>query len=143
MSRTDVLVTVDELALALGAHDPGRVPPVLLDVRWELGRDDGHERYLEGHLPGAVYVPLETELAGPPSPAQGRHPLPAPGDLQDAARRWGVTGTSPVVVYDSVGGTSAARAWWLLRWAGHADVRILDGGVAAWQDAGLSTETGR
>jgi thiosulfate/3-mercaptopyruvate sulfurtransferase len=136
--RGDVLVTADDLAGAL-ADD---APPVLLDVRWALGRADGHERYLAGHLPGAVYVDLDTELAAPPSPGQGRHPLPRVADLEAAARRWGVHEGGAVVVYDDVAGTSAARAWWLLRWAGLASVRLLDGGLDAWNAAGLSLEAG-
>ncbi|MCO7219010.1 sulfurtransferase [Klenkia sp. PcliD-1-E] len=111
---------------------------VLLDVRWALGRTDGHERYLAGHLPGAVYVDLDTELAAPPS-AAGRHPLPAVEDLQAAARRWGVSAGSRVVVYDDGPGIAAARAWWLLRWGRHVDVSILDGGLAGWSG---SLETG-
>lgn len=138
--RNDVLVTPDELAAALADDEP----PVLLDVRWALGRtrDEAHERYLAGHLPGAVYVDLETELAAPPSPLAGRHPLPAVDDLEAAARRWGVREGSSVVVYDDVEATSAARAWWLLRWAGVASVRLLDGGLAAWEAAGRSLEAG-
>ncbi|WP_265520671.1 sulfurtransferase [Oerskovia flava] len=131
-ARSDVLVTVGGLA-------PGCV---LLDVRWVLGRTDGHAQYLAGHLPGAVYVDLESELAAPASPASGRHPLPDVDALQAAARRWGVRADSDVVVYDAVGGTSAARAWWLLRWAGHGQVRILDGGLEAWLRAGRDLETG-
>ncbi|MEI4271381.1 sulfurtransferase [Klenkia sp. LSe6-5] len=104
---------------------------VVLDVRWALGRTDGHEQYLAGHLPGAVYVDLDTELAAPPS-AAGRHPLPAIEDLQAAARRWGISAGSRVVVHDAGPGTAAARAWWLLRWGRHVDVSILDGGLAAW-----------
>ena len=73
-ARGEVIVEPDELARLLAEDDV----PVLLDVRWALGRTDGHERYLSAHLPGAVYVDLETELAGPPSPAAGRHPLPGP-----------------------------------------------------------------
>ncbi len=109
---------------------PDDVPgAVLLDVRWALGRTDGHARYLAGHLPGAVYVDLDTELAAPPS-AAGRHPLPAVADLQAAARRWGISAGSRVVVYDDGPGIAAARAWWLLRWGRHVDVSILDGGLA-------------
>lgn len=136
--RTDVLVQAGDLAAALADDEP----PVLLDVRWALGRTDGHERYLGGHLPGAVYVDLDTELAAPPSPAAGRHPLPDVADLEAAARRWGVREGSAVVAYDDLGGMSAARAWWLLRWAGVASVRLLDGGLAAWTVAGLSLEAG-
>ncbi len=138
--RGDVLVAADELAAALA--DDG--PPVLLDVRWALGRprDEAHERYLAGHLPGAVYVDLEAELAAPPAPLAGRHPLPPVGELEAAARRWGVREGASVVVYDDAADTSAARAWWLLRWAGVASVRLLDGGLAAWIAAGLSLEAG-
>jgi thiosulfate/3-mercaptopyruvate sulfurtransferase len=136
--RTDVLVTVDDLAAALTDDEP----PAVLDVRWALGRTDAHERYLAGHVPGAVYVDLETELAGPPSTAGGRHPLPDVADLEAAARRWGLREGAPVVVYDDLGGTSAARAWWLLRWAGVGAVRLLDGGLDAWTAAGFSLEAG-
>ena len=136
--RDRVLVAAPDLAAALA----GERPPVVLDVRWALGLTDGREQHRAGHVPGAVYVDLETELAAPPSPAAGRHPLPDPADLQAAARRWGMRGDRPVVVYDAVGGTSAARAWWLLRWAGHDDVRILDGGLAAWQAAGHALDEG-
>jgi thiosulfate/3-mercaptopyruvate sulfurtransferase len=105
-------------------------------VRWALGDPDGEKHYLDGHLPGAVYVDLDTELAAPPSSAAGRHPLPEVADLQQSARGWGLRQDQPVVVYDNTGGLSAARAWWLLRWAGVRDVRILDGGLAAWTAAG-------
>ena len=108
-----VLVTAEELRTRLDRT-------VLLDVRWALGDDRGRERYLAGHLPGAVYVDLDTELADPPSPRAGRHPLPSVQRLQSAARRWGVRTGAPVVAYDAGGGTAAARAWWLLRWAGPA-----------------------
>ncbi|MBO3101645.1 sulfurtransferase [Cellulomonas fengjieae] len=138
MTRTQVLVTVDELAAALAGDER----PVLLDVRWALGRSDGHDGYLAAHLPGAVYVDLETELAAPPTPQDGRHPLPDLAALEASARRWGVRDDRPVVAYDAVGGMSAARAWWLLRWAGVRDVRLLDGGITAWTAAGLPVEAG-
>jgi thiosulfate/3-mercaptopyruvate sulfurtransferase len=115
---------------------------VLLDVRWALGSESGRDDHLAGHLPGAVFVDLDTELAGPASPAEGRHPLPSLQALQSAARRWGVSDDSRVVVYDATGGLAAARAWWLLRWGGFADVSILDGGLAAWTAAGGQLETG-
>jgi len=135
---TDVLVTAADLARELD----GPTPPRLLDVRWALGGPPGVDAYRAGHLPGAVFVDLDTELAAPPSAAEGRHPLPDVADLQAAARRWGLRAGEPVVVYDDSGATSAARAWWLLRWAGVADVRILDGGLPAWVAAGGAVEPG-
>ena len=116
--------------------------PVLLDVRWALGDERGREKYLAGHLPGAVFVDLGTELADPPDPASGRHPLPSLQRLQAAARRWGVRADRPVVAYDDSGGLAAARAWWLLRWGGLTDVRLLDGGLGAWVRAGGELEDG-
>ena len=115
---------------------------VVLDVRWALGDPDGRQHYENGHIPGAVFVDLETELAAPPSKDQGRHPLPKLDSLQESARRWGIDTGDHVVVYDAVGGTSAARAWWLLKWAGVDDVRILDGGFPVWIENGLPVETG-
>lgn len=133
-----VLITVDDLVEEMLSNRP----PVVLDVRWRLGDDDGFAQYKDGHVPGAVYVDLNAELAAPPSAEQGRHPLPGVGDLQAAARRWGIDAGAPVVVYDDCGGTSAARAWWLLRWGGLADVRLLDGGLGAWRSAGLRLSSG-
>ncbi|WP_298456584.1 sulfurtransferase [uncultured Cellulomonas sp.] len=133
-----MLVDAAQLAAMVG----GGHPVVVLDVRWALGRSDGREQHAAGHVPGAVYVDLDTELAAPPSAAHGRHPLPPEADLQAAARRWGVRAGVPVVAYDAVGGMSAARAWWLLRWAGVADVRLLDGGLDAWVAAGGALEQG-
>ncbi|MCK9792549.1 sulfurtransferase [Isoptericola sp. 4D.3] len=144
-ARSRVLVSVAELAadLQLGTDpDPAAGVPVLLDVRWALGMTDGRERYLQGHLPGAVFVDLEAELAAEPSPDEGRHPLPSASSFQRSARAWGVRSDSRVVVYDTVGGTSAARAWWLLRYFGVRDVRLLDGGLPAWVRAGLGLEVG-
>ena len=114
-----------------------------LDVRWQLGRDDGREQHLAGHVPGAAYVSLDDDLADPPhTGVGGRHPLPDPERFGAAMRRCGVRADRPVVVYDAVGGTSAARAWWLLRHHGHDDVHVLDGGWQAWQEAGGAVEAG-
>jgi thiosulfate/3-mercaptopyruvate sulfurtransferase len=109
---------------------------VLLDVRWKLGADDPRSDYAAGHIPGAIYVDLETELAGPANERQGRHPLPSPEDVERAAAGWGIRPDSVVVVYDDNAGMSAARAWWLLRWIGHERVQVLDGGLSAWRAAG-------
>ena len=108
--------------------------PSLLDVRWELGKGPGRDRYELGHVPGAAFVDLDRELAGPPG-AEGRHPLPETAAFEAAMRAAGVSGARPVVVYDAGPSTSAARAWWLLRYFGHPDVRVLDGGLAAWAAA--------
>jgi thiosulfate/3-mercaptopyruvate sulfurtransferase len=127
-----VLITATELAEQIGA---GRSPR-LLDVRWRLGGPHGLQEYRAGHIAGAVYVDLDAELAAAPEPGAGRHPLPAVADLQKAARSWGLRTGEPVVAYDDNGNMSAARAWWLLRWAGLADVRLLDGGLQAWRALG-------
>ena len=128
--RTDrdrLLVSVGALAAEL-ARSPA---PVLLDVRWRLGGPPGIDSYRRGHLPGAVFADLDRDLAGPPGPA-GRHPLPDPAAFQAAMRAAGVSQDRPVVVYDDGDATVAARGWWTLRYFGHQDVRVLDGGYRAW-----------
>lgn len=109
----------------------GTEPPVLLDVRWRLGGPPGREDYDRGHLPGAIYLDLDADLAAPPGPG-GRHPLPEAAELQRVLRAAGVREDSVVVAYDADNGSIATRVWWLLRWAGHDKVRVLDGGYAAW-----------
>jgi thiosulfate/3-mercaptopyruvate sulfurtransferase len=129
-----VLITVEELAERLAA---GAEQVVVLDVRWQLGGPPGHGEYLKGHVPGAVYVDLERELAAHGPATEGRHPLPSPEALERAARRWGISDATPLIVaYDGAGNLAAARAWWLLRWAGLPDVRLLDGALPAWTAAG-------
>ncbi|MFC9701937.1 sulfurtransferase [Streptomyces sp. NPDC056943] len=118
-------------ASELQSESAGARPPVLLDVRWTLAGPPGRPAYEAGHLPGAVYVDLDADLAGPPG-SGGRHPLPDVAAFGAAMRRAGVSAGRPVVVYDGGLGWGAARAWWLLRWTGHPDVRVLDGGLAAW-----------
>lgn len=119
----------------------GRAPR-LLDVRWRLDQPEGRPAYLEGHLPGAVYVDLDHELAERGDPRRGRHPLPSREQLQAAARRWGINSGDTVVAYDDVQSVAAARAWWLLTRSGLADVRVLDGGLRGWIAARLPLETG-
>ncbi|GAA0576566.1 sulfurtransferase [Streptomyces crystallinus] len=131
----NAIISASELANELA----GPRPPVLLDVRWQLSLAkaagepafDGRAEYEAGHLPGAVFVDLDAELAGPPG-AGGRHPLPDVAEFGAVMRRAGVSAATPVVVYDGGQGWAAARAWWLLRWTGHEDVRVLDGGLATW-----------
>ncbi|MEU6146242.1 sulfurtransferase [Streptomyces sp. NPDC047081] len=133
-----VTVTVSELRERLASD----APPLVLDVRWALGDPHGRDHYAEGHIPGAVYVDLDRELAAPPTPHGGRHPLPDIAELQAAARRWGLREGQTVVVHDDLGNTAAARAWWLLRYAGVAHVSLLDGALGAWRSAGLPLESG-
>ncbi|MFI8190178.1 sulfurtransferase [Streptomyces sp. NPDC085946] len=135
----NAIISAPELAEALA----GPNPPVLLDVRWQLSAAgeppfDGRAEYAAGHLPGAVFVDLDRELAGAPGGA-GRHPLPDLAGFGAAMRRAGVSPGRPVVAYDGGQGWAAARAWWLLRWTGHPDVRVLDGGLPAWEGA-LTTD---
>ncbi|MEU6576316.1 sulfurtransferase [Streptomyces sp. NPDC046805] len=130
------IISATSLAHALA----GDRPPVLLDVRWQLSvtkaagaaEFDGRAAYEAGHLPGAVFVDLDEELASAPGKG-GRHPLPDLAEFGTAMRRAGVSSGRPVVVYDGGQGWAAARAWWLLRWTGHPDVRVLDGGLPAWE----------
>jgi thiosulfate/3-mercaptopyruvate sulfurtransferase len=133
----NALISAEELAALLAAA-PER--PALLDVRWALGGPPGREEYDRGHIPGAVFVDLDTELAGPPGRG-GRHPLPEAGAFEAAMRAAGVWCDGPVVVYDAANSMAAARGWWLLRYFGHPDVRVLDGGLAAWVDAGHPVAT--
>ncbi|KOV20472.1 sulfurtransferase [Streptomyces caelestis] len=132
----NAIISASELVSALaGPH-----PPVLLDVRWQLSLAaaagappfDGRAAYRAGHLPGAVFVDLDEELASAPG-GHGRHPLPDLEVFGAAMRRAGVSSAAPVVVYDGGLGWGAARAWWLLRWTGHPDVRVLDGGLPSWE----------
>ncbi|MFG2333441.1 sulfurtransferase [Streptomyces sp. NPDC048604] len=130
------IISASELASELA----GSRPPVLLDVRYQMGGPPGRPAYAAGHLPGAVYIDLDEELADPPGGGRGRHPLPNLDAFGTVMRRAGVRSGAPVVVYDGGQGWAAARAWWLLRWTGHADVRILDGGLPAWTGP-LSTDS--
>jgi thiosulfate/3-mercaptopyruvate sulfurtransferase len=130
------LITVDELRAALA-----REVPTLLDVRWELGGPPGRDLYLEGHIPGAAFVDLDTALAGPPG-ACGRHPLPDADVFAEAMRAAGVSADRRVVVYDAGNSVAAARAWWLLRYFGHPEVLVLDGGFSGWLAAGYAIERG-
>jgi len=135
-----LLIAADELADRLSRAELRR--PVILDVRWSLAEPDGSAAYRAGHIPGAVYVDLDRELADHTDEGRGRHPLPSEAAFTRAMRRWGLRDGDEVVVMDALGNQSAARAWWLLRFAGFERVRMLDGGLAAWVGAGGSLETG-
>lgn len=113
----------------------------VLDVRYQMGGPGSVALYLEGHVPFAQYVDMDSALAAEPG-AGGRHPLPDPDVFAAAMRKAGVSGNRPVVVYDDWQGRAAARCWWLLRHHGHSDVRVLDGGWSAWVGAGGAVEDG-
>lgn len=130
--RRTVYITAERLAAELR----WKKPPVILDVRWSLTAPNGEAAYRAGHIPGAIYVDLEAELSGPASQANGRHPLPNIADLQHTARTWGLNNGDAVVVYDDFFGAAASRAWWILKWAGIKNVRILDGGYPTWAGHG-------
>jgi thiosulfate/3-mercaptopyruvate sulfurtransferase len=124
MQVASPLISVDELSERLSEV-------CVLDVRYRMGGPPGAAEHAAGHITGASYVDLDSALAAAPGP-RGRHPLPEVDVFQAAMRAAGVSDGRPVVVYDDWQGRAAARCWWLLRWAGHADVRVLDGGWAAW-----------
>lgn len=126
---SEFLVSAAELAAASAAV------PMVLDARWRLAGPPGIDDYRAAHIPGAVYLDLDRDLSAPPGP--GRHPLPSAAAFQSAMRAVGVRSGVPVVVYDDGDALPAARAWWLLRYFGHDQVRVLDGGFPAWQRAGL------
>ncbi len=118
-------------------HWRGPTKPLLLDCGFDLTKPEaGEATFAQTHLPGALYLHLERDLSGPKVDADGRflgrHPLPARATFAALAGRLGIAPGVPVVAYDAQGGPYAARAWWLLRWLGHADVAVLDGGAAAW-----------
>jgi thiosulfate/3-mercaptopyruvate sulfurtransferase len=134
--RPDPLLPAEQLqAIAASAR--------LLDVRYQLGRSDGRAQYLAGHVPGAVYVDLDTDLADPVGDGRrGRHPLPDPERFGAAMRRCGVSRDQTVVVYDDWQGAAATRAWWLLTYHGHPDVRVLDGGWSGYVAGGVPVDAG-
>jgi thiosulfate/3-mercaptopyruvate sulfurtransferase len=132
-----VLIEVGELVELLRSP----TPLVLADVRWTLNGPHGRPEFEQSHLPGAQWVDLENELSAPPG-AGGRHPLPQRAVFQAAMRRIGVRDDVEVVCYDAANALAASRLWWLLTDAGHRRVRVLNGGLAAWVDAGQPTEHG-
>ncbi len=133
-----ILITAAELAGALASGKPLAV----LDVRWNIAGPPGIDAYTESHVPTAAFVDLDRDLCAAPGDG-GRHPLPDPADFELAMRRAGVARGMAVVVYDAANSSAgAARAWWALRYFGHAAVRVLDGGYAAWTAGAYRTDSG-
>jgi thiosulfate/3-mercaptopyruvate sulfurtransferase len=138
MPEFTMLITVSELDAVL-ADANTRV----LDCRFDIAAPaSGRRAYLEGHIPGAVFADLDRDLAAPVRDHTGRHPLPTPAAFAAMLGRAGIGNDSQVVVYDAANGVLAARAWWMLRWIGHARTSLLDGGIAAWTAAGHGLEAG-
>jgi len=135
----ETILSVEDLRTLIGEA----ADVLLLDCEFDLGDPDrGRAIYRESHLPGARYLDLERDLSGEVTGTNGRHPLPARTAFAATMRRLGLKGEQPVVLYDGSGGIYAARAWWMLRWLGHAAVAVLDGGRPAWIAAGLPVESG-
>jgi thiosulfate/3-mercaptopyruvate sulfurtransferase len=133
-----ILISVRELA----ARIESGMRTVVLDARWSLAEPHGRDAYRAGHIPTAVLVDLEEELSDHAASGRGRHPLPSEAAFTAAMRRWGIRTGDLVVVTDTTSNQAAARAWWLLRHAGHAEVLLLDGGIDAWVADGYPLETG-
>jgi len=139
--RTSALIQVDELARLLAGPEEAR--PVVLDVRYRMGTSAGLREFEESHLPGASYVAMDTELATIRADGVGgRHPMPTVETFSVAMRSAGVTMSRPVVAYDDWASLPASRVWWMLRYFGFLDVRVLDGGFAAWTAAGEPSDSG-
>lgn len=133
----DTLIPAENLA----RHylEPGWV---VVDCRYDLADPAvGRRAYLAGHIPRARFADLNQDLSGgkdgPGGEFRGRHPLPAPETFIETLRKWGVNDDTQVVAYDAHGGMFAARLWWMLRWVGHQSAAVLDGGLQAWEAAGL------
>lgn len=134
----NVTISVEELHELMRASAPVRI----LDVRYRLDKPDGRDDFAAGHIPGAIYVDMDSQLAEHGAPEDGRHPVPSVERLQAAARSWGVELTDAIVLVDDFAMMGSARAWWLLSGAGFTNVRVLDGAMKAWLEAGGELETG-
>jgi thiosulfate/3-mercaptopyruvate sulfurtransferase len=133
-----LLVSTDWLAARLNDADIR-----IADVRWYLFEKDKHgrEEYLRGHLPGAIFLDVDADLAAPFGQGPGRHPLPPPDAFAETMSRAGVGAETHVIAYDDRGGATAARLWWLLRYYGHDNVSLLDGGIVRWIAEGRPLQT--
>lgn len=129
---TGPLVSRAELADMLASP----APPAVLDVRWRLGGPPGIDSYLAGHLPSACFIDLDTDLSGQPG-SRGRHPLPEVAVFEAAMRGAGLRAGQLAVAYDDGDSTIAARLWWMLRYYGHRQAAVLNGGFHGWATAGM------
>jgi len=135
----DTILSIEDLHGLLGQA----ADVLVIDCEYDLSDPDrGRETYRQSHLPGALYLDLKRDLSGSETGTNGRHPLPARDAFVATMRRLGLKSAQQVVLYDGAGGIYAARAWWMMRWLGHAAVAVLDGGRQAWVEAGLPLESG-
>lgn len=133
MSPERILIDAPTLAHMLNGEDC-----IAIDCRSELANvNAGRQLYSEGHIPGAVFLDLDRDLAGPVQAATGRHPLPDVDQIIATLGKFGIGHSDTLVVYDADNGSLAARAWWILRWLGMESIRLLDGGFAQWTALGL------
>ena len=137
-SRYATLIETAELARHLG--DPAFV---IVDVRHDLSKPErfGVDAYAQGHVPGAVFAHVDRDLSAPKTGRNGRHPLPTPEAASAVFGRLGIDATKQVVAYDQDSGAFAARLWWMLRWLGHENVAVLNGGFAKWLREGRPVST--
>jgi len=131
------LISASELAALIG--EPNLV---IVDTRHDLMNPSiGRDAYAAGHIPGAIYLSIDDDLSGAKTGKNGRHPLPSPEAFATTLGAKGISNTSKVVVYDQGSATYVGRLWWMLRWVGHDNVFVLDGGIAQWVTEGRATET--
>jgi len=131
---------INAVQLRAGLAQPGWL---VFDVRHDLSdHDAGRRAYEQGHVPGAIYLDHERELSAPRTGSNGRHPLPSREEFGALMRRCGLVPGVQAVVYDEGNSMFAAHFWWMLRWLGHREVAVLDGGWTAWREAGGKVETG-
>lgn len=139
MSDRGLLISCEELR-AIADDTSVRI----VDCRFSLDDPEaGHAQYLAGHLPNAVFADLDKDLAAPVTATSGRHPLPAPAEFARTLGRLGISNSTRVIAYDQAGGALASRLWWMLRWAGHDNASVLDGGLSRWQGLGFPLESGQ
>jgi len=140
MNSNSILISAHELQTSLQNQ---LNDTVIFDCRFDLSNPlIGHQQYLDGHIPGAIYVDLEKDLSGPKNPLQGRHPLPNSSDWANTRTRLGISENTHVILYDLQENTYSARMWWMLKAIGHQYIQILDGGYTEWLQLGGTIENG-
>lgn len=135
MNPLTTIIDVQTLSTLLGS-EPSRL--LVLDCSHELSNPSaGRQAFDAAHIPGSHFISLDDSLSGERTGKNGRHPLPDRAQLVQAMRLLGADDDTQIIAYDNAGGMYAARLWWLMRWLGHSAVAVLDGGIQAWQAAGL------